>query len=359
MEISNKIVTSVGVIHIEFNVALLNRILGTPNEGLKLYNIRTKIDYSWFSIENVVRKICRRRDLSSEFCRSPLKSQVLPLQIKIFYYVIHHVITPRFGHADEINRLDVTILDCILEGRMLNVGYIILHHMLSTPCIAKRFIPYANIITRILKYFSVPITEPIFFNSRELGDGVIANLVFIWVENKLYKNRRYKLKVTELAPTNYHFFNDVFPPHKLPDLSAPHRSHPPPSECPSHSTSAIFEDPMQQRLTKVDSLSEQQSKIQSQLEAFQIQFISEQQRLFTQQQQLFDQHRLFAQQHQLLDVQQQLFAALEFPPLSPQNSILFSVIYHYALHLYMHYCLNLRMIVIWYLNMLCLVVDVF
>ena len=57
--------------------------------------------------------------------------------------------------------------------------YIILHHMLSTPCLVKRSLPYTSIITRILKYFQVPITEPTFLNSKELGDEAIANLGFI------------------------------------------------------------------------------------------------------------------------------------------------------------------------------------
>ena len=56
VETSDKIFTSVGGVHIEFVVAMLNLILGNSNEGLDLYSARTKIDYPWFSIENVVRK---------------------------------------------------------------------------------------------------------------------------------------------------------------------------------------------------------------------------------------------------------------------------------------------------------------
>ena len=67
-EVSNRIVSNVGGVHIEFDVALLNSILGTPNEGLELYSARAKIKDPWFSLENAVRKICRRRDLSSAFC---------------------------------------------------------------------------------------------------------------------------------------------------------------------------------------------------------------------------------------------------------------------------------------------------
>ncbi|KAH9704287.1 hypothetical protein KPL70_011393 [Citrus sinensis] len=304
-ELSNRIVTNVGRVHIEFDVALLNSILGTPNEGLEIYSARAKIKQPWFSLENAVRKICRRRDLSTAFCNSPLKSQALPLQTRILHYVLHHVITPRAGHADEVSRLDVAILDCILEERVLNIGYIILHHMLSTPNLAKRSLPYASIITRILEYFRVPITEPISLNSRELGDESIANLGYYWSDDQWRKDNRNKM-VGDIAPRDHRFFKDVRLPHLFPDLSAPYLSHPPPSEGPSHSTSAASKDPLQQLLTKVDSLSERQDKLQSMLEAFQLQSISERE-------------RLFAQQQQLLDGQHQLFAALGFPP--PSSSL--------------------------------------
>ena len=55
----------------------------------------------------------------------------------ILHYVLQHVISPRLGYWDEVTRLDVALLDRILEGIVLKVGYIILHHMLSTLCIAK------------------------------------------------------------------------------------------------------------------------------------------------------------------------------------------------------------------------------
>ncbi|KAH9657810.1 Integrase catalytic domain-containing protein [Citrus sinensis] len=152
----------------------------------------------------------------------------------------------------------------------------------------------------VTEYFRVPITEPISLNSRELGNESIANLGYYWSDDQWRKDNRNK-KVGDIAPRDHRFFNDVCLPHLLPDLSAPYISRPPPFEGPSHSTSAAYEDPLQQLLTKVDSLSERQDKLQSTLEAFHLQSISERERLFSQQQ-------------QLLDGQQQLFAALGFPP---------------------------------------------
>ena len=57
IEVSNRIVTNVGGVHIEFDVVLLNSILGTPNEGLELYNPRAKIKDPWFSLENPLHRI--------------------------------------------------------------------------------------------------------------------------------------------------------------------------------------------------------------------------------------------------------------------------------------------------------------
>ena len=115
----------------------------------------------------------------------------------------------------------MALLDSILKGRVLNVSYIILHHILSTPCIAKRSLPHGSIFTHILKQFWVPIIEPTFLNPKELGDKAIANLGFIWTEDKWCKNERYKNKGTTLAPIDHCFFNDVLPPNQLLDLNAP------------------------------------------------------------------------------------------------------------------------------------------
>lgn len=90
--------------------------------------------------------------------------------MKILHNVLQHVSSLKYSlkyrHGDAITYLDVSILDSILEGRVLNVGYIIVQHMLSTPCIGKHSLPFGSIITRILKHFLGHITEPLSFALR-------------------------------------------------------------------------------------------------------------------------------------------------------------------------------------------------
>ncbi|KDO41696.1 hypothetical protein CISIN_1g044361mg, partial [Citrus sinensis] len=132
---ASRIVTNIAGILIEFDVKDLNMILRTKDEGFHVYTSR-----------NVVQNICRRSDLSEQFCNSALKSQALPLQVQVLHSVFQHVISHQKGHGDEVSIL----------------------HMLNTPN------------TCILKHFRVPISEPSHDESRELEDEVIASLGFVW-----------------------------------------------------------------------------------------------------------------------------------------------------------------------------------
>lgn len=88
--------------------------------------------------------------------------------------ILQAIITPRSGHADGIYHNDVALLDCIPKRRPINLGYMIIHHMLSIPAMVNRSLLYGNFITRILRFF-IPINEP----TKPIRDEIIYNLGFI------------------------------------------------------------------------------------------------------------------------------------------------------------------------------------
>lgn len=306
----NKIFTSVGGVEIAFDVEELNRILMIPNEGFQVFSCRKKIQKPWFNVVDAVRNICRRSDLSEFFCNASFKAQALPLQVRVLHSIIQHFISIRTGHFDEVTRLDVCLLDSILVGRKVDVGYILVQHMLDTPDNKSRSLPYGSIITRVLKYFKVPITEPPLDECKELGEEIITSLGFQWNVNYdvWQKNQNLNNKPTVMAPTDLQMFNDVMPPDKLPDMhiylqgasrssranvSKPRRRGDDPSS--SSADAAI-----QMLLSEVRTISSQIATIQS-----------KQQHLVDQQQQLFQsQEHLCTQQQQILDGQQLIFRNL-------------------------------------------------
>lgn len=123
--------TDVRGVPIEFTMEDLNSILRTDNSGLGLYTSRKELQFNCFSHVDAVQNICQCRDLSDDICSLPFWSQLLLMQVRI----LQHIVTSRKRHTDKITCLDVGLLDCLLRRRPVNLGYVILHHMLSTPTV--------------------------------------------------------------------------------------------------------------------------------------------------------------------------------------------------------------------------------
>ena len=140
-----------------------------------------------------MRNICRRRDLSNGLCSLSFRSQLLPFQIRILHIILQHMVTPRQGHSAKVTRLDVSLLDSLIHRRHVSLSYTILRHMLSTPAVTNRSLPYGNMITRILRYFKVPITKYVFVETRKLGREIISAIGYFrkrrkWVKTQSSKN---------------------------------------------------------------------------------------------------------------------------------------------------------------------------
>ena len=166
------------VIPIEFIVEDLNSILGTNHIGLELYTSPKELQFNCFSYVDAVRNIYIHRDLSDDVCSLPFQSQLLPMQIRILHSILQHIVTPRKQHSDEVTRLDVGLLDCLFRRRPVNLGYIILHHMLSTLAVNNKLLPYGSIISRILRHFQIPIIEPVYKETKRLGGEIILGIDF-------------------------------------------------------------------------------------------------------------------------------------------------------------------------------------
>ena len=174
--------------------------MGISYGGLDLYITRKELEFSEFCHMDGVRNICRHRDLSDDVCSLYFRSQLLPFQVQILHIILQHMVTSRQGHTDEVTRLDVGLLDSLIRKRYVSLSYTILCHMLSTPRVSSQSLPYGSIITRILKYFRVPITEPVYLETRKLGREIIFAIEFFKKRGKWEKTTSSKNKDTLLAP---------------------------------------------------------------------------------------------------------------------------------------------------------------
>lgn len=124
-----------------------------------------------------MRNINRRFNLSKFFGNALFKAQVLLLHVRVLHSILHHFISPTTGHFNEFTHLDVCLLDSIITSRLLDVGYIIIQHMLRAPDSKSCSLPYGS-ITQIPKHFNVPITDPPLDDTMELEEEIITSLCF-------------------------------------------------------------------------------------------------------------------------------------------------------------------------------------
>ncbi|KAH9751164.1 hypothetical protein KPL71_014169 [Citrus sinensis] len=109
------------------------------------------------------------------------RSQLLPFQVRILHIILQHMVTPRQGHTDEVTRLDVGLLDSLIRRR-------------------------------------VPITEPVYLETRKLGREIISVIKFFKKRGKSEKTISSKNEDTLLAPEDDRMLNDVYSEDKLPDF---------------------------------------------------------------------------------------------------------------------------------------------
>jgi len=276
MELSSsrrvELYTSVRGIRIELDEPELCSILGISYGGLDIYTARKELEFSDFCHVDGVRNICRRQDLSDDVCSLSFRSQLLPFQVRILHIILQHMVTPRQGHTDEVTRLDVGLLDSFIRKCHVSLSYTILCYMLSSPRVTNRSLPYGSIITRILKFFRVPITEPVYLETRKLGREIISAIEFFKKRGKWEKTTSSKNEDTLLAPEDDRMLNDVYSEDELPDFRlgarprVPRRAAAPAADAPQDdeptetdvppAASTIPEDRFQQLLNRVDALSQ-------------------------------------------------------------------------------------------------------
>lgn len=89
--------------------------------------------------------------------------------------------------------MDISLLDCIIKMRPINLGYVILRHMLSPPRVNYRLILYGSIITNIFKYLYVLHCESVYKKTERISEEAIIGIRFYernekWVKTTTSKN---------------------------------------------------------------------------------------------------------------------------------------------------------------------------
>ena len=87
---------------------------------------------------------------------------------RVLHHMICSILLPRGGDRDEVSYLEAFIVDSILIGRRIHVGYLMMMHMISCVESITRVLPYDHFLTRVFKDAGVNLSRET--DSRGISD---------------------------------------------------------------------------------------------------------------------------------------------------------------------------------------------
>ena len=84
--------------------------------------------------------------------------------------MICSILLPRGEHRDEVFYLEAFIVDSILTGRWIHVGYLMMMHLLSCCESTTRVLPYDRFLTRVFKDSRVDLSKETNFEALTVYD---------------------------------------------------------------------------------------------------------------------------------------------------------------------------------------------
>ena len=96
------------------------RLLGVNDKGDEVFNSNNWPILYNFNPQEALKKLCKPNSLNQK-----LKLKDLTLQTRLILLFVQHNILPQGGHRSEPSYIDLRLVDCILCGRKVNLGYLI------------------------------------------------------------------------------------------------------------------------------------------------------------------------------------------------------------------------------------------
>ena len=89
----------------------------------------------------------------------------LTMPNRVLHHMICSILLPRGGHQDEVYYLEAFIVDSILTGRRIHVGYMMMMHMISCVESTTQVLPYVRFLTRVFKDAEVDLSREMDFEA--------------------------------------------------------------------------------------------------------------------------------------------------------------------------------------------------
>ena len=135
--------------------------------GLKVYKPKIWLTVSGFEPIEAIQRMC---GLVDAFRMGKPSAHSLTVISRVLHHMICSILLPRGEYQDEVSYYEAFLVDSILTGRQIHLGYLTMMHMISccesTTCV----LPYARFLTRVFKDVRVDLSRETDFEAPNIYD---------------------------------------------------------------------------------------------------------------------------------------------------------------------------------------------
>nr|CAN62461.1 hypothetical protein VITISV_035912 [Vitis vinifera] len=161
------VLSTVRGVEIRLSPESICRILDIPSVGLRVYEAKAWPTVSGFEPREVVQRLCGLADPQG---MGKPSAHSLTVTSRVLHHMICSILLPHGGHRDEVSYLEAFIIDSILTGRRIHVGYLMMMHMISCVESSTRVLPYDRFLTRAFKDVGVDLSRKTDFEAPTTYD---------------------------------------------------------------------------------------------------------------------------------------------------------------------------------------------
>ncbi|KAL6348531.1 hypothetical protein AAG906_013151 [Vitis piasezkii] len=161
------ITSTVRGVEITLSPESICQILDIPSVGLRVYESKVWPTVSGFEPREAIQRMCGLVD--AQGMGKPSTHSLIVIS-RVLHHMVCSILLPRGGHRDEVSYLEAFIVDSILTGRRIHVGYLMMMHMISCCESKTRVFPCGRFLTRVFKDVGVDLSRETNFEAPTTYD---------------------------------------------------------------------------------------------------------------------------------------------------------------------------------------------
>ena len=165
--LSSPIISTVRGVDIQLDSESICHIFYIALVGLRVYESKAWLIMPDFEPRSAIQKMYGLVDAQG---MGKPSTHSLTLINRVLHHMICSILLPRGGHRDEVSYLDVFLLNSILMGRQIHVGYLMMMHMISCCESTTHVLPYGCFFIRVFKDVRVDLSRETDFEAPNIYD---------------------------------------------------------------------------------------------------------------------------------------------------------------------------------------------